>query len=549
LYGLGSAYGLGYIPGSWMESIQVSKGIASVRNGYEAITGQINVEYKKPPGGEKAFFNLYGNSSGKAEGNFNGAVKIGENLSTSLLAHGELDRMIDDHNGDGFRDEPNVKQYHLFNRWEYMTDRVHIRAGAKYLTEERIAGQVNYSPDSDNGSYGILINTDRAEAFTKTGYIFPADRSMSLGWINSFTWHRQDATYGLRAYSGNQRSYYSNLLYQWKPALDEHTFDAGLSYKYDDYEENLDGTDMLRTEKVPGMLFQYSYLDTTLITVVAGIRADFHNLYGTFITPRFHLRYEPIDRFIIRATAGKGYRSTNVLAESQFLLASSRTVEIAPDLGHEEAVNAGINLTKYLTAGGRELRLSADYYYTGFIRQIITDLDADINRVLFYNLDGRSYSNIIQFEAQWEPVSRLDILLAMRFNDVKTTTAGELREKALTSRYKGLFTASYLSYLRKWQYDLSFQLNGPGRVPSTLSNPLEHQRPESFGAYPMINFQVQRKFKSWEIYAGAENLTNYKQENPVISADNPFSNHFDAGLVWGPVMGRMIYGGIRITIN
>ncbi|MBS0010252.1 MAG: TonB-dependent receptor [Bacteroidales bacterium] len=552
LYGLGSAYGLNYIPGSWMESIQVSKGSASVRNGYEAISGQINVEYKKPVESEKFFLNAYANSKGKMEGNVNASLLLNDKISTALFGHAEYNGMISDHNNDGFRDEPNVKQYHFFNRWEYMTEHIHAKAGVKVMEEERVGGQTGFTSSGleNNGSdYGILINTMRAEAFTKTGYIFPSAKNMSLAWINSITFHDQEALFGINNYSGRQKSYYGNILFQWKPISEKHTLDAGLSYKYDQYNEIFNTSPIDRKESVPGGFLQYTYTDTSLITLVAGIRVDDHNLYGLFVTPRIHLRYELADKTTLRGSAGKGFRSTNVLAENQYLLASSRETEIADDLEHEEAWNAGLSLTSYYSLAGRELRLSAEYYHTSFISQIVIDLDRDVNRVLFYMLDGKSFSNVIQMEAQWEPVARLDLLTAFRWNDVRVTTAGELQQRALTSRYKGLLSLSYQSYLRKWQYDLTLQLNGPGRIPSTAENPMEYRREESFNPYALLNGQVSRKFKYFEIYAGMENITNYRQEEPVIAASDPFGEYFDAGLVWGPVMGRMIYGGIRLTFN
>jgi len=552
LYGLGSAYGLNYIPGSWMESIQVSKGTASVRNGYEAITGQINVEYKKPFESEKFFLNAYANSSGKIEGNVNSSVILNNRLSTGILAHAEYNAKINDHNNDGFRDEPNVQQYHFFNRWEYMTESLHAKAGIKIMEEQRLGGQTTFTPsDLENNSqeYGILINTKRIEAFTKTGYIFPKSKNVSLAWINSYNYHDQDASFGLNIYTGFQRSYYSNILFQWKPYSEKHTIDAGLSYKYDQYEEMYNNTTLDRKESVPGGFLQYTYTDTSFITLVAGLRVDDHNLYGLFVTPRVHLRYELSDNTTLRASAGKGFRSTNVLAENQYLLASSREIVIADNLKHEEAWNVGASLTSFFTLAGRELRISGEYYHTSFINQIVTDLDADVNSVLFYNLDGQSFSDVLQVEAQWEPVKRLDLLMAFRWNDVKMTTAGELQQRALTSKYKGLVSVSYQSYLRKWQYDLTFQLNGPGRIPSTAGNPVEYRRGNSFNPYALANAQVTRKFKYLDIYLGVENITNYRQEDPIIAASDPFGEHFDASLVWAPVLGRMIYGGIRLSFN
>lgn len=552
LYGLGSSYGLNYIPGSWMESIQVSKGTSSVRNGYEAISGQINVEFKKPASSEKVYLNLYGNSSGKTEGNINTSLLLSDKLSTSLLGHVERNNLINDHNMDGFRDEPNVKQYHLFNRWDYLTETITLRAGIKLMEEERIGGETSFRPLEEvvpGPEYGILINTTRAEGFTKTGFLFPADRSMSLGWINNFTYHDQEAKFGADFYTGTQKSYYTNLLYQWKPLLDRHTIDAGFSYKYDYFDEMLNNGKLERTEKVPGLFLQYSYIDTARVTIVAGIRADFHNLYGTIITPRVHLRYELSDRTTLRANVGKGYRSTNVLAENQYLLASSRNMDIADDLNIEEAWNSGGSITSYYQLAGNELRITADFYHTKFINQVVTDLDRDVNSVYLYNLDGKSISNVAQLEVQWEPLSRLDLLTAFRWNDVRMTTDGRLQQRALTSKYKGLLSGSYLSYLRKWQYDATLSLNGPGRIPSTEDNPPLYQRPEKFEPYVLVNAQLTRKFKYLDIYLGVENITNFRQEDPVISADNPFGDQFDASLVWGPVMGRLVYGGIRISIN
>lgn len=552
LYGLASAYGLNYIPGSWMESIQVSKGPASVRNGYEAITGQINVEFKKPATSEKIFVNGFLNDALRQELNLNSSVVFNNRLSTMVLAHAATNTRITDHNHDGFRDEPNTRQYHLFNRWDYMTETFTFRTGIRVLQEERISGQITYnsaSPDTWSEGYGININTTRAEAFSKVGFVFPADRSMTLGWIQNVTMHDQESVFGLRSYDGEQRSYYSTLLYQWSPMLSRHTIDAGISYKHDNFSEFLGNTPLGRVESVPGAFMQYTYNDTSLVTVLAGIRADKHNLYGTFITPRVHVRFSPDEKTSIRASAGKGYRTSNVLAENQYLLASSRSMVIAPDIRAEEALTSGINITRYETVAGNELRLSAEYYRTDFRNQVIIDLDASVNEARFYNLNGKSFSNVIQLEAAYRPVPGLDLLAAWRWNDAQMAIDGLLREKPLTSRYKGLFTASYLSRLRKWQYDYTLQVSGPGRIPSTSENPHHYRLEESFKAYTVSNAQITRYFKSLEVYLGVENILNFTQPHPVIAAEDPFGDYFDGSLVWGPVMGRKIYGGFRFLIN
>jgi outer membrane cobalamin receptor len=535
-----------------MESIQVSKGTSSVRNGYESIAGQINVEFKKPAESEQIYVNGFVSDAGRQEVNANASVLLNDKWSTMIMAHGENQKATVDHNDDGFRDEPDVKQYHIFNRWDYLTDKGDFRAGFKYLEEERIGGQFSYkagNPDTWNDGFGINIKTKRFDAFTKLGTVFTKERSMSVGWIQNVVYHNQDSYFGYRKYDGTQKTYYTNLLYQWKPLLSKHILDAGFSYKYDLFDEVLDMTPLGRKESAPGVFMQYTYSDTARITFVAGIRTDFHNLYGTLITPRVHLRYAFTPYLTLRASAGKGFRSANVLAENSYLLASSREMIIADDLGVEEANNYGASITAKIPVSNKEIRFTTEVFHTSFINQIVTDLDASVNEVSFYNLDGKSYSNVVQLEMAFEPAEGLDLLAAWRWNDVKSTYNGNLMTKPLSSRYKGLFTLSYLTHLRKWQFDYTYQLNGPGRVPSTAANPEQYRREESFKAFSIMNLQITRNFRKLQVYLGSENLLDFTQHMPIIAAEDPFGEYFDSGLVWGPIHGRKIYAGFRFAIN
>ncbi len=552
VYGLNTAYGLNYIPGPWMESIQISKGTSSVRNGYESMAGQINVEYKKPRTSEKFYMNGFMSDAGRKEVNANSSLLINDRLSTLLMVHGELQNSNNDHNDDGFRDEPDIMQYNLLNRWDYMTERFTFRTGIKILGEERIGGQFTYQPDAPDtwtNGFGIDINTKRYEGFAKIGGVFKEDQSISVGWIQNVAYHGQESFFGYKSYDGTQKTYYSNMLFQWNPGLSKHTVDAGFSYKYDLYDEQLDTLSFGREESVPGIFTQYTYTDSAKMTLIAGVRADFHNLYGTLFTPRIHLRYVLNPVFTLRASIGKGFRASNILAENAFLLASSRTMHIADNLDIEEAWNGGLSLAATIPYGAKILRLSGEAYRTSFMNQVITDMDADVDEVRFYNLSGKSYSNVLQMEASSTIFEGFDLLAAWRWNDVKMTIDGVLREKPLSSRYKGLLTASWLTHLRKWQFDYTLQVNGPGRIPSTAENPEMYQRDDSFRAYVVMNAQITRNFRKWNMYIGSENLTNFMQHHPIIAAEDPFGGFFDSSLIWGPVHGRKIYAGFRIFFN
>ncbi|MCF8366311.1 MAG: TonB-dependent receptor [Bacteroidales bacterium] len=550
-YGLANSFGLMYVPGTWMESIQVSKGAAAVVNGYESVTGQINVEYKKPDNSEVLYLNVFGDSYGRIEGNFNAATRLSEKWSTMIYGHTSGNSQKDDHNGDSFLDHPLYRQYNFFNRWRYVGEKFMTQFGFQYINEDRTGGQMDFNKNDERiitKPWGLNIKTDRAQVFWKSGFVFNRPAT-SVGFINSYTYHKQNSFFGLRDYNALQNSYYGNLIFNSYIGNTKHAYSTGASYRYDNYDESLNDSTFNMMESVPGVFFQYTYTDPEKITFIAGIRADFHNIYGTFYTPRFHVKYNLSQKTIARASVGKGYRTAKVLAENATLLASSRQIVSTEKLQQEEAWNYGINLTHYFDIRGKDLTLSADFYRTDFQNQVVVDVDSDVSQIKIYNLNGLSYSNSFQVEASYELIERLDVVAAFRINDVKVTMNDELLQKPLVNKYKGLLTLSYATNLNKWQFDFTSQINGDGRLPNTSMNPVEYQRPEAYPAYTILNAQITKFFKTWSIYVGGENLMNYTQENPIVAPDDPFGPYFDASMVYGPVMGIKIYAGLRFALE
>ncbi len=548
-YGLSAAFGLEYIPGPWMDAIQVSKGTAAVVNGYDAITGQINVEYKKPPSSSPLYANWLINDKGRTEINLHGRWIINDKWSTMLMTHHGWSLRKNDVNDDNFMDHPLVDRQLLFARTNFNNHKGYSsRFGIKYFHENRLGGQVNYDPTVnpvDQTAYGVDINTKRSEAFWKNGYVIPDMKHSSIALINNLTYHEHDGIYGLREYDAGQLSYYGNLIWQSILGNHHHSYHAGLSMKYDKYNEHLDDQPLGRKEIVSGAYLQYSMNLDNGLSAIAGIRADHHNRFGTFYTPRFHLKYNPIGITVLRASAGRGWRTANVLAENSYLLASSRVMQIDDNLTPEEAWNAGISLTQYFMVGKQEWRATAEFYRTQFQNQLVVDLDSDVDEVHFSNLEGNSFSNTWQIELSAPLLNGLDLRTAYRYNDVQQNIGGVMREVPLTSRSKGFLTASYKTPLGKWQFDVTGQYNGGGRIPSTAANPDIYQRGEGFDPYPMMHAQITKYFKSWSVYIGAENILNYRQENPIIAASDPFGEYFDAAMIWGPLEGRKFYLGVR----
>ena len=563
--GLASTFGLNYVPGTWMNGIQISKGTSSVRNGYESITGQINVDYKEPlPNkSEKVFFNLYANSMLMTDFNFNGRVKVGKNDGIMLFGHVSHNHMKMDGNGDSFMDDPMTTQYNVFLRYNHPhIGRFGCKLGIKALKENRLGGQMDFDPklrlNEGYNLYGIGINTERYEAFAKCGYHFDR-KDTSLGLQQQVTYHKVNSYYGLTDYNATQLSYYANILFDSYIVNNHHTYSVGASYSYDRYDEYQnflftyqDATPGRRVEHVPGAFAEYVFNNDHHWSVIAGFRADYNTYYRKMLyTPRLHVRFKANDDFALRLSAGKGYRSPNILAENSTMLASARKIIFVDTPKMEDAWNYGINLTKDFHIGWRELILQVDFYRTDFVNQIVLDRDADAHEVRIYNLDGKSYSNSAQIEANCEIFKDFDLTLAFRYNDVKMTINDTLREKPFVNRYKGLVTMSYAP--GTWQFDFTTQFNGDSRVPDLSSNATAVAHGQNIGRSPfyvIMNAQITKKFgEHWEVYIGGENLTNYTQKYPIISSENPMSEDFDASMVWGPLSGLRAYLGARFQLK
>lgn len=552
--GLASSYGLGYIPGSWMESIQISKGASTVLNGYESITGQINVEYKKPQTSEKLHVNIYGNELGKTEANINSAINFNKKVSSMILLHGEIYDFEHDKNADLFLDMPKVKQFNFFNRWNIkFNDKLVTQFGIKALSENRIGGQSKHNDSNSVFLYKIGINTNRYEAYLKSGYLLNEDNETSLGLILNSTYHDLNSYFGFTKYKGLEKALTGNLIYQTNVFNNENKFNAGLSYNFKNTDEGLKATyldtSFNRTESVPGVFAQYTYSYDRNFTVIAGIRSDFHNEFGLLITPRLHLKYNLNENNSLKLSAGKGYRNADIIAENIGVLASSKQLIFKENLEIEQAWNYGISYTKYFKLLKRKGTFIIDFFRTDFVNQIIVDMDSRIDQVSFYNLIGQSYSNSFQAELIIEPIERFEVNGAFRINDVHTTINDKLQTKPFVNRYKGLLALSYATKFDKWKFDFTTQYVGETRLPETNMLPEKYQMYEKSPDFFIIHAQITRQFKLWNVYVGVENLTNFTQTNPIIASNEPFGEYFDSTFIWGPIMGRTIYAGFRLTLK
>ncbi|MFV0312744.1 MAG: TonB-dependent receptor [Dysgonomonas sp.] len=553
--GPASIYGLDYIPGPWMESIQISKGAASVKNGYESITGQMNVEYKKPNSADPLSLNLFASDAGRYEGNADAAFILNDKLNTGLFLHYSNESASHDDNDDSFLDAPKKHQFNLMNRWHYMSGRYASQFGVRFVQDYRTSGQTMHTltPSSLNkdNPYEITVNANRGEFYTKNSYIVDEERNGNVALIFTGSYHDQKSQYAANKYNVYGNNLYASLMYETGLGK-AHQLSAGLSMNWDKYNQSIylaqPITNQPDQETTTGGYLQYTFNKDDKFIALAGLRTDYSSLHDKmFVTPRLHLKYMPVEWLNMRASAGKGYRTVFVMPENSFYLASSRKIEIADNLKQESAWNYGTSISFHIPVKGEELTISGEWYRTDFDNQVVTDVDSNPHAVQFYNLQGKSYANSFQIEASYPLFKGFNILGAYRWTDAKTNYGGKLMKKPLVSDYKALVTASYETPLRKWVFDLTSQFNGGGRMPTPdAANPLWDTR---FDSFTILNAQVTKNFRNWSVYVGAENITDFRQKNPIISSENPFGDDFDATMVWGPTMGRKFYAGLRYTIG
>jgi outer membrane receptor protein involved in Fe transport/copper chaperone CopZ len=561
--GLASAYGLSFIPGRWIESIQLTKGGSTVTNGYESITGQINTELLKNSEKPETSLNLFADFNGRTEANITSVSKIDDKWSQTFLLHGNGTFGDTDMNKDGFLDRPKGTQLNAayllnFNDLEKSGFGSHF--GINFIKDERTAGQVGFDkkiPQNQQSLYGVGIDISRFQVWNKTGYVFKGKPYQSLGWMNQYTFHQQDSFFGLRNYSGKQQTYYSNLIFESILGNTNHKYKAGASFMYDGYDENYLTENFKRNEIVPGAFAEYT-LTGLKYTLVAGARVDFHNLAGTQFTPRLNFKYDITPQTILRLSAGRGFRTANVFAESQQYFASNRNIKILENGGNiyglkpEIAWNYGASLQQEFKLFGRKSTIVADFFRTDFQNQVMVDLDRSPQQLTFYNLEGKSFAN--SFQTQWDfiPFKNFDIRLAYKYYDVQADYLSGRREVPFMAKHRGFVNVAYSTNKNKnggfWSFDTTLNMVGKQRLPDTSTNPEQFQLPMYSNSYAVLNAQISRNFnKKIRAYLGGENLTSYYQKNAIVDVKNPFGNYFDGGMVYAPIMKANFYVGLDVT--
>lgn len=537
--------GFADVPATWVRNISISKGTGSVIQGYESITGQINLDFQSPELTEdKVYLNGYVNHLLRSELNANAKYTLHKNVSAMTLLHTSIMDNDVDQNQDGFMDMSMHKRITGIQRWLYQpNEKWEIRAGIRGGYEYRKNGQIHNENHNHSSMYQIDITNQRIDYFLKAGRIFEK-KGRSLGLLYSGIYHNQAGKFGIYSYSGMQNMANFQAIYE-EPLHKNHLLKLSAQYRYEEINEKNSYLSYERGEHTFGLIAEHTW-KIHKHTILTGIRTDYHTLFGWIFTPRLHTQWALSPNTTFRTVIGKGTRISNIITENFPALASNRIWILKENLKPEIGWNMGAILDQKFTLWERKGRASIENFYTLFIQQVVEDYDYSPQMLVFYNLTGKSYAFYVQTEIEYELVKNFNMKLAYKYYDVQLNFEHGFLERPFVAKHRGLATLSYLTTNEKWQFDATLQYHGRQRLPNTKANPIEYQRPAYAPEYYILLAQAQFiSQKQWEIYLGGENLLNIRQSNPIISASDPYSAYFDTTLIYAPVVGRIVYLGIR----
>lgn len=407
----------------------------------------------------------------------------------------------------------------------------------------------------------------------KVGVPISEDNAKNIAFVADYTLTDMNLRAGASKYLATQNSGFFNVLFQ-DEINDSHKFTLALGGTADWFAE--DFMRKVAAQKLEpgkksdafynaGISGEYTFHAGDKFSSIVGLRGDWFNGEGFKAVPRLTLKYSPLEQIVLRANGGRGLRRALPVIDNIGVLSTGKSFAGAySDHLLEDAWTFGGNATFYLPFGASDdTYLSFDYFGTRFAEQMVVDYEHGHNAIDFYALGGkRSFSNNYQIDFNVEAFRRFTVSATFRYTDAKVELEGRgLVERPMTSRYKGVLNLQYATNLNKWIFDFTASVNGKARVYEFMKDLRGDDGKLLYAdgytpAYPLLYFQVTKRFKGVDLYLGAENLTNFRQKNVVIGTSvDGMSSHvdasrpdFDASAVWGPIMGTKFYLGVRFTL-
>lgn len=543
LTGLENSFGVNSVPGTWVESIQITKGTGTVVNGFESMSGLINVQFQQPRTMPRLFVNGYGNVLGRGELNVQGGQILGERWSTATFVHGSMLQTEIDRNKDGFRDVPLSRTLSGLNRWEYNGKKFEARFGVNAYMDERKGGQL----DSAANRYVADNANKHVDFFAKTGFLFPRKKGYSLGIVYQAKLHEQSGQFGNRRFSASEKRGYINAIFDGLIGTTIHKYRLGASLVAQDLSQRLDTLLIPRQLLIPGVFAEYTYTGIRF-TAVIGARYDIPSTMKAQFSPRLHLKYALDERTDLRLTTGKSWRIPNVISDNSWLLANNKIWVLPANVQQEIIWNSGISIARRMRLWHREASVSADFYYAWFENQLVADRDVSTDSIFFRFEHGTS-SKALQLEFSFMPIRTLTVRMAYKHLNVDAMYGGTRQQQVMIPVHRGLLNFAYATRNKKWEADATFSVFGKMRMQEALGADGNILHDHYSKPVPQLIAQITRHFRKVDVYLGGENLLNFTQKNPIIAASDPANPAFDATRIYGPILGTVVYAGFRYELN
>ncbi len=547
--GILSSMGYEFIPGTWLEQVNIQKGASTVKNGAQSMAGAINIQLKKPFKDDPAFINLFGDLHGRYEANVHLNKKWNDRQSSGLYLNGAFQSKSRDHNGDFFQDEAKINRINgLFKNILFG----HVFEGqinGQALYEERNSGQIQ----SDN-PYVIKQKVHHFNLFGNLGYVRFDKENQSAGSIYDISHSRIDAIYGNQAYKANETRASFQLLYNHPFGYGRHQLIMGPNGSIHRATEEAFQQKWKYDEQVLGLFFEYTYKSSTdpghRFSASLGMRNEWIRNSQPMFIPRASLRYLFAEDWTFRASIGRGYRFQRLFADHAAYFASSKQWIIESPPSIEKSWNTGFNIVGKPYLNGREAEINVDAYLTWFDDQVIADVDQDYTKIFLYNLNGNSRAYQTIATISYPVLSWMNVKIGGKYTDTRAQYKEGFKQVPLFPKFRGLISIDLESSNKKWLVNISSNYVGEMRLPDkeNVPNDILHGHVGFSKPYMLLQTQLNWISRSWELYAGCENLLNYTQHTAIIDAANPFGNYFNAAEIYAPVSGIKPYLGIKWRI-
>ena len=467
--------------------------------------------------------------------------KLSPSLQTKLSGGIDVNSLDVDRNEDLFLDRPRGHNLFLTNKWTWNSQNSgkYARANAIVLDRQQIWNQLptslsSYGTDETHRQYGIsalfgtdVLGTDAIQV-NLTGNSYSQENTFGIGSGG------QSIPELLHNASSRQQSLETRVSYKrgWS---ESHSSRAIAGFRYSTTDQEWDNMLVSREELIPSLYLNHKWKVNRRLSIYSALKWDYHSIYGNQLNPELHTNYYFNDETAIKLSGSRSYRAANIIYESLPFLVSNRKLSLDETADAEKAWNAGLSFSKQQSIGSHRFYYVLKVQQQWYTNLIVQDMEQAHDELHLYNLDGRASQTHAGIELTWR-FHTLKVKGTYKYVDAQTTINGELKQNLLTPKHVSSLYGSY--NLNTSQLRLPFSVSSilifyagqrykEGNLDVTSSSILQLDCNATW--HPHSNF---------DLSIGGQNLLDMRMTNPVQGATDPSDGLFDAGQIWGPVLGR-----------